>query len=294
MANSKLGFIDYFKSAFNIKVKVKLLGDIPINWLALLGLTAISIPTGNLFLLLIGAGVELAYLYGMTTNPRFQKYLKGIELLKLKGTWEDQKNAILEKVNSEDRVIFFRLEDKCRKIKQLEENLTVDELSGSTSSIKDSYSNLEELLWVSLKLLLTKKIINEFVKNESQAQIKEKIRLLEENLTKETSERAIKSCQSTLEILKKRLENLTIADEKLRNIDLEILRIGEQLDLVINEAALSKDPAGISEKLDVIASGLGETAQWIKTSASIFRSIDDRVEEGQIGLLETIDTNTKT
>lgn len=279
MAQQKLGFFDYVKEAFNVKVRVPAMGKVPVNWLALAGIGAVSVFAPPF--LLIGAGMELGYLYVLASNPRFRKYVNSIKNLKTREQWEEKKKRILSQLTPSSRAKYEELEGKCRKVISIYEAASLETGNLDTSRL----ITMNQILWTSLKLLHSRGIIVRNIKSESPEDLKKKIANLEENLKTESSTRLQKTLQSTIEIMKKRVQNIEAADEKLKSIDLELMRIEEQLELLTNVAAMGGTDGTLSEKIDSIATSISETDEWMKTDKELFGALEEEFEEPPEGIV---------
>ena len=266
------------------------MGKVPVNWLALLGVGAFSLALGQPFILLIGAGLEIGYLYLLSTSPRFQKVVQGMGLEKKRGEWEEKKIKILDRLSSGARAKYEELESKCRKVINIYETATIETGHLDTSRL----AVLNQFLWLSLKLLLSREMIVRNIKNESKDSLEKKIRNLETNLASETNERLKKTLESTIDTVKKRLANINAADEKIKSIDLELLRIEEQLELLQNVAALDGQGGPLSEKIDSISSSINDTDEWMKTNAELFGPIEEELEGPPDGIIGTEGTKEAT
>jgi len=283
MADQQPGFIDYVKEAFNLRVRVPAMGKVPVNWLALVGVGAASIASGSFPILLIGAGMEIGYLYLLSSNPRFQKVVQGMGLEKKRGEWEEKKYKILDRLSSGARAKYEELEAKCKRVINIYETATIETGRLDTSRL----AVLNQFLWLSLKLLLSREMIIRNIKNESKESLQKKIQNLENNMQSETSERLKKTLESTIDTVKKRLANIAAADEKIKSIDLELLRIEEQLELLQNVAALDGQGGPLSEKIDSISTSINDTDEWMKTNAELFGPIEEELEGPPDGIIDT-------
>jgi hypothetical protein len=291
MAEQKLTYSDYVKAAFNYKMKVPAMGNVPINWLGLLGVGVLSLVTTP-HVLLIGAGLELMYLLSLSASPRFQKVVQGMELLKKQSQWDEKKNRILARLSPGAQAKFRELELKCQKVVTVYETASIEtgQLDMSRLVI------LNQLLWTSLRLLNSREMIIKNIKNEPKEALQRKIDNLEKSFKAETSDRIRKTLESTIDIMKKRLENISSADEKIKSIDLELLRIEEQLELLQNLAAMDGGQTGgaLSEKIDSLAASINETSEWMKTNAELFAPLEEEVSEAPSGLVDTSKLSDRT
>ncbi|MDQ7825636.1 MAG: hypothetical protein RDV48_22745 [Candidatus Eremiobacteraeota bacterium] len=289
MARENLTWSDYVKEAFNLRVKVPAMGKVPVNWVALGGLAAAGVFVGWP-MLLIGAGAELGYLYMLSTNPRFQKVIQGKELLKKREQWEQKKTRIFNRLSQGARARYQDLERKCQNVVSIYETASIETGHLDTSRL----AILNQLLWLALRLLLSREVIIKNIKNESRDNLQKKIDNMEKNMQNESNERIKKTLESTIETMKKRLGNITSADEKIKTIDLELLRIEEQLELLQNVAAIDGQSGTLSDKIDSTVTSINETDEWMKTNAELFGPIEEELAGPPDGIIESLKSTDTT
>ena len=96
----------------------------------------------------------------------------------------------------------------------------------------------------------------------------------------EAPERLKKSKASLLELKKKRLENLARAAEARQILEAELQRIEQQVELLREEAAISRSPEALSAKIDSVTGSLAETNSWMRQHEDILSELSvDAVTE---------------
>ena len=269
MKKEKLNFNDYLSEAFNADLDVKGLGSIPLNKLFVMGSAIMGF--GNPGFWMLGIALEFIYLWYLSTNPRFQKYIQGKQLL-------EHKKAQTEKLSQ----MVYTLEPSFRtRLQKLNSNLKeVNKLMDWNSSDrtgflnKEKISTLNQLPTLFLKLLKTKQLIQESLSSTKSDSIKNEIKELDKKLAKNNlSPALIKSIEGNKAIQQKRLDNLSQAKENEMLVEMELQRIESQLNLVKEEIALDSSPEGISANIDVINNTLGETEAWMDTHSDFLRKL---------------------
>src|SRR5688500_3788951 len=107
----KSGLWNYIKAAFNARPIGMF---VPPNWVGLAGFAMAGFLNPGFWA--IGAGLELAYLFGLATNSRFQRVVDGRKLL------DEQKNAqeklakMIAQLGPEERERYWQLERRCQQI----------------------------------------------------------------------------------------------------------------------------------------------------------------------------------
>ena len=141
------------------------------------------------------------------------------------------------------------------------------------------------LLWLYLRLLITRQVIERIVfdsvgGSEKGKRLEDRIRRLEKQLQgKSVGEELRRSLAGQIEILKQRLQKRTEARDKLVFLDAELTRIQEQAELIREQAILSTDPQVVSERIDQITATLDGTSQWIREQQQIYGAAEDLLAE---------------
>ncbi len=276
MAN-RPGLWSYIKTAFNVRPKGMLVSP---NWVALaaFGLLGVLVNPG---FLAIGAGIELGYLFTLATNRRFQKYTEAIDLSEKQKDRRADVNTIVSRLADESRNRYLALQYRCTSILNFyRSNLSVGD------GIFDQHNrSMNRFLWIFLQLLTTREAIMSLMRdgsfsdqfrNKLEAAINElEQRIKDETLTGEVK----KSLESQLDILQQRLKAQGDVKNKLMYINAELSRIEQQIELLKEQAAVSKDSQVISSRIDNVSSSLGDTTKWIKEQQNIFGAVEDITEE---------------
>jgi hypothetical protein len=249
-----MGIFDYIKSAF--KVKYNLMG---LAWFFLAGI--LTIPT---LFWPIGIALEIIYLTTMAHNKKFQKLVNAQNFSKQLEKIENQKNLILNNLLSSDRKKKFNeLYEKCKNLQQKSSIYVQNESIKSLEEHK--IVTVNKLLWLFLKTLYYEQVLSDFLSSNLDKDIKEKIKEAQEKLNKETKEINKKNLESLLEVLNKRLNNITQTSEKLEAVKGYLLNL-ENLILLSQEQTISKgDPAYIENQINVTKGGLDAVEELVKT-----------------------------
>ncbi|MBZ0089272.1 MAG: hypothetical protein K8H90_02725, partial [Thermoanaerobaculia bacterium] len=94
------------------------------------------------------------------------------------------------------------------------------------------------------------------------------------------SEALKRSKQSLLELKEKRLENLGRAAEARQVLASELQRIEQQVELLREEAAMSRNAESLSAKIDSVAGILSENDSWMRQHEEILSDLG--VDSGQV------------
>lgn len=276
MANKPLSFKDYVKEAFFRKVPVPGMGGLPINLMGLGAFAVLGLANPGFWLL--GLAAELGYLGYVAGSDRFQNVVKGERLLEDQRSWEDQIGAAVARLRPGLRERYQRLLVQGRRVLGISETLT----GSSLGSFRDLQArDLNQLLAIFLRLLASRQTIEDNIQGLDQIRLRGEIEQLEERLKAAGQNEALtRSIQGTLDIQRRRLENLDRAIENLRVIDAELLRIEQQVELLREESAISGSPGLLSERLDSVTSSMGETTRWIDEHAEVLGSLGEAESSG--------------
>jgi len=266
---STLTFWDYLKEAFHRKVPLPLLGPMPVNKMALGVFLVAGIANPGFWL--VGAAAELVYLFGVGGSERFQKLVWGERLLAEQESWAHKVQTAVAQLSPASRQRYRALLEHCRLILGISNTLDADSLGNFRDMRAQS---LNQLLGIYLRLLTSREVIATNIKDLDQHSLEEEIARLEERLaTVEPASALERSLQGTLEITRKRLDNLARADASLQVIDAELERIAQQVELIREESAISGNPEMLSVRLDAVTSAMSETSRWMDEHAELIGSL---------------------
>ena len=270
----RITFKNYILAAFNARPIGML---VPPNWifLAFFGLLGFV----NVGFWVLGAGLEFGYLYTLSTNRRFQNLVNFTQQATTRQEWGKRLETIISGLEAEDQRRYRELEKRCRKT--LEQNYPGER----DLSIKLQGEGLKRLLWIYLRLLLTRRSIIKALNDspgpgEGHEPLETRIDKLQSKLnSKSISEELRQSLTGQVDILKQRLEKQQQAREKLAFLEAELMRIQEQAELLREQAALSTNPKVLSNQIDQISETLGGTMEWIQEQQQIYGNIEDMTAE---------------
>ena len=271
----KLSFWDYIRSAFNARPIGMF---VPPNWIGLGAFAFLGVLNPGFWLL--GAGLELAYLYILSTNPRFQNVVNGSQLLEARRQWQWKLHSLTASLTPPDQDRFRNLESRCQSI------LAQQQSSDPSVQLETQSEGLGRLLWMYLRLLLMRQSIYKILR-DAASPLRQGGELLDdrkhrlEELLKDPSitEELRRSYAGQIEILQQRLQGQKEARDKLAFLDAELMRIEQQVELIREQAVISTDPAAVSQRIDSIAATLGNTNQWIREQQQVYGNVEDLLAE---------------
>lgn len=240
----------YLKSAFFVSVDVPSLGRVPVNVLAATAFGILGFAQPAFWLL--GLAVEAAILPALAFNPRFQKVVQAESIQLTEGDAEKKRQELVKLLESSAQQRLWALAKKCDQV------LDVYRSQQAEGYIIDSNDQaLKNLEWVYLKLLVARHhLLNPT--SETEQTLLKKIGDLESDLkTGEETESLRQSKTATLNILKKRLATMRMKQQTLEEIESDLTRIDNQVDLILENATIQGKPQTISSDIELASDLLG-------------------------------------
>ena len=274
----KVGLWGYIKAAFNARPMGMF---VPPNWVAVAAFVLLGFLNPGFWA--IGAGLELAYLFVLSNNKRFQN---AVDAQAAYGGQEQSAEKLrrqLAQLIPPERAKYEALERRCQQILQQQQ--------AAPDALRDLQSQgegLGRLLWIYLRLLLSRQAFRTLLAEAEDAGRRGSREALERQL--ERLQRQLedpppepddlrRSIESQIQILQQRLDTQREAREKLEFLDAELARVEQQVELIREQAVLTADPAAVSHRIDQIAATLGGTNQWIRDQQQLYGQVEDVLED---------------
>ena len=263
----------YIKAAFNAKPIGMF---IPPNWLGLGLIFLLGIMEPGVWLL--GMGLELTYLYTLSSSARFRRVVDGQESFLQRSAWDSRVKKLVLQLFPEDQLRYRNLERRCQGI------IAQQNLTDNPIGMKAQAEGFGKFLWIYLRLLLTRQAIMRIQSDPLHAgdrlSLEDRVAKLQTQLAdKSITDELRKSLSSQAEILQQRLAKQAEARDKLAYLEAELVRVQEQVELIREQAALSGDPTAVSQRIDEVSASLGGTTQWISDQQQIYGKIDDMLDQ---------------
>jgi hypothetical protein len=253
----------YLAAAFNARP----LGmKIPPNWagLAAFGLLGAFLNPG---FLLIGAGLEVAYLAWLSRSPRFR------ELVDAGGdpaaaSWDDRRRRLLEALEPADRRRQEELEARCAEI--------ADGLRDRTGA-QPQIEGLAGLAWMHLRLLAARAGLRRVAAtalDETRALDRREADLRDRLSRPEVDPDLRRTLEQQAEVIEARRKAHAEATQRLARVDAEVERIAEQVALVREQALLAADDAQVASSVDALSASLNEANRWLQEDRNVLAGLD--------------------
>jgi Zn-dependent oligopeptidase len=152
-------------------------------------------------------------------------------------------------------------------------------------SLKAESEGLGRLLWIYVKLLLTRQSIQRVLKESGWGQDEKgtldgRIKDLQQRIADTgLPEDVRKSLAGQVDILQQRQGKQREAVDKLAFLEAELDRIQQQVELIREQAVLATDPETVSQRIDEIAATLGGTTNWIQEQSQLYGKVEDLLDE---------------
>ena len=276
------GLMTYVRAAFNARPAGMFVAP---NWIGVGGALLLGLLSPGF--LLLGAGLELGYLYMLAMNPRFRRYVDTRQTAQSRQQWQDRLDGQIALLSPDDQRMYRELAGRCAAIlaQQSDEGAPAGMAASSPgqAGLQAQGQGLSRLLWIFLRLLLTRQSIQRVIAEASgrgRDTLEERVAALKKRLDSETlSDELRKSLSGQTDILQQRLEGQQQARQKLAFLNAELTRIQEQVELIREQAVLTTDPQTVSQRIDQIAQTLGGTTQWIREQQQIYGQVEDLLTE---------------
>ncbi|HEY5753612.1 MAG TPA: hypothetical protein VIT21_10715 [Chthoniobacterales bacterium] len=263
----------YLKAAFWARPEIPGLGRMPLNIVVLAGFGLLGF--GHQGFWMAGATLEMAYLFALTTNPRFQKWTDAQHITFEENTVEKQRLALIQALTPARQNQLEALDAKCAQVLQLERDAQAEIDNFTVSSTGDALSKIQ---WLYLKLLIAQQNLASLQGPSAHDDLTRQITLIESDLRSgKLSSSLHQSKTATLKILQQRLANLGRRERDLEEIHSDLTRIEAQVDLALENAGMRGRTEMISGNLHLVSQLLdpsiyGESSENVQAVEASFRS----------------------
>jgi hypothetical protein len=235
----------YLKAAFFVGVQVPALGRVPVNALAAAGFLILGFGHPGFWLL--GLAAEAAIVPSLAFNKRFQKVVEAEDKQLSSGDSQSKRSSLVKLLPSEYQSRLANLERRCDKVLEVYGNAQAEEFLVDTS--RDA---LENLKWVYLKLLIARYHLLTAGTEDTPESLDKKIKSIESQLQDKSESPALRQSKAaTVDILKRRLENIHRREQSLEEVESDLTRVESQVDLILDNAAMQGKPQTISTDIEL-------------------------------------------
>jgi hypothetical protein len=266
------------------------------NLLFLLGGTAAAAltPLAGVLLPLVAAG-ELTYLTGLVSIPRFRSAIDAKVHAAGKSAAAGDAAAeppavslvtMLKGLPADARARFEKLHARCLEMRGIAAGVrgAADDRASAAEEIRTP--GLDRLLWLFLRLLLSKTALDRFLQTMNQPEISKRLEDLRKSLaTAQTpsaqtggDERIVKSLQDSVAMSELRLDNYGRAKKNADFITIELDRIEGKIQALAEMAVNRQDPDFLSSQVDSAADSMRQTEKAVSELQHL-TGLADQLEE---------------
>ena len=201
----------------------------------------------------LGLAIEAAVVPTLAFNPRFQKVVEAQSLQTDHADATQKRLALVKILEPDARERLSSLTDRCNRILEVYQN---QQAEGFVLDSNDQA--LQSLQWVYLKLLVARHHLRDPVNADTDESLAKKIKALDDNLRASDESDSLRQSQmATLSILKKRQANIRRKAQTLQEIESDLTRIDNQVDLILENATMQGKPQTISADIELASDLLG-------------------------------------
>jgi hypothetical protein len=281
------GMPDYLKEAFLFRW----------NLLFLLGGTAAAAltPLAGVLLPLVAAG-ELTYLTGLVSVPRFRAAIDA----KVHAAGRSAAAgaaapsppavtlvAMLKGLPADARARFERLHARCLEMRGIAAGVRGAAGDQGSSAEEIRTPGLDRLLWLFLRLLLSKAALDRFLLTMNEQEISTRLTELRKNLATAQAaqagkaggdERIVKSLQDSIAMGELRIDNYGRAKKNAEFVTIELDRLEGKIQALAEMAVNRQDPDFLSSQVDSAADSMRQTEKAVSELQHL-TGLSDQLDE---------------
>ena len=262
------GLTDYLKEAFFFRWNMLLF---------LGGLAGAAIgPLPDVTFPLVFAG-ELAYLAALTSLPRFRAAIDA-KVHSAQGTTPASTTTapslvvMLAGLPGELRRRFEQLHARCVEMRHLAVGVRGASGNDAGSAEEIRTPGLDRLLWLFLRLLMSKNALDRFLATMSSEEISARLEQLKKDLAGAQQaaaggpagdERIVRSLQDSIAMAELRLDNYERARKNAQFVSIELDRMESKIQALAEMAVNRQDPDLISSQVDSAAESMRQTEKAV-------------------------------
>jgi hypothetical protein len=254
---------NYWWKAFNARPAGM---PVPPNWFALaaFGLLGVFLTPG---LLVVGAGVELAYLAWLANNPRFRR---AIDL--------EAGAAAADPVDTRYTELVRALDPKQAKRHALVEERAREILArlGRSPLMNSHADSLQQLVWLHLRLLVARQAIGEVVATSQRE--RGALQAQEDQIDARLAETELdpglrRSLEQQKAVIDQRQAAHADGARRHEHVESELQRIDQQIALIREQALLASDEQHLGHSLDALAASFNEASHWLDSQRDLLGTL---------------------
>jgi hypothetical protein len=264
----------------------------PWNLLLFLGGAAAAVmsPYPDALLPIIGA-LEIAYLTGLSSIPRFRTAVEAKIAAKARGASSDETPNVSNQTQSLERILeslpapalrrFLLLRQRCFEMRSITSGVRgqADTAADSAESIRTPA--LDRLLYLFLRLLVSQNGLDRFLRSTSEKELEAKLADVKTRLEAAKTagdERVKNSLQDSVADAELRLDNYKKAAKDAEFVAIELDRIETKIQALIEMGVSRQDPDYLSNQVTAAAESMQHTEAAVNQLQHL-TGLADQIEE---------------
>jgi hypothetical protein len=229
----------------------------PANLIGLAGAAGATLVTGQTLPLAVAGALEAFYLVVVGINPRFRRAARA----QLPGgaSGEAEVESLLAELAPSQREHYHRLRDLKEKIEA-----NYRRLPGGRVLAASSESRVDALLTSFVRLLTTLNGYRRYLSVADRQALETELKELQADVSAESNTRLKEVKQKRVEILSKRLQRFTQAEESRAVVSHQLASIEDLLRLTHEQSIAIRDPEHISRQLDALSVEVQATEDTVR------------------------------
>lgn len=234
---------------------------------------AVLTPLAPVLLPLVAAG-ELAYLAGLVSIPRFRAAIDAKKHALRGAAASDSTPApaapslvdMLSGLPAEARKRFERLHSRCVEMRTIAAGVRGASADRASASEEMRTPGLDRLLWLFLRLLVSKTALDRFLQTMNESEITTRLTDLRKSLETAQAaadERIVRSLQDSIAMAELRLDNFGRAKKNADFVSIELDRIEGKIQTLAEMAVNRQDPDFLSSQVDSAAESMRQTEKAV-------------------------------
>jgi len=228
----------------------------PANIIGLSGAAGATLVTGQTLPIAVAGALELFYLVVVGINPRFRRAARAKQG---PGSGLEEVEGMLAELAPSQREHYHRLRDLKEKIEA-----NYRRLPGGRVLAASSESRVDALLTSFLRLLNTLNGYRRYLSMADRQALDRELKELEADATGESSARLREVKQKRVEILSKRLQRFTQAEESRAVVSHQLASIEDLLRLTHEQSIAIRDPEHVNRQLDALSVEVQATEDTVR------------------------------
>lgn len=225
-------------------------------------LAALISPAPDVVLPIILAA-EVTYLGALSGNPKFQKAIAAQEhkdKTKALPKQEDRVSQILYNLSHSRQTRFRDLRERCLEMTRLAAKIRGEHAPSAGDSLHTA--SLDRMLWVFLRLLVSQQALGKFLLTTDAEAMKSRVTEIEEKIRfaqRSGNQKILRALTDSLATANLRMQNREKANENAQFVDIELDRIEDKIQALVEMSVGHEDPDFISSQVDSVAASVMDT-----------------------------------